>query len=119
MNYFGYKYREVMEMDFREYKYLLMSMFHAKAKNRLEDLEMLIYPHTSDSNRKLIHKKLHAQATPREERKKRAVTVDDLKGFGPSIEEIPGQFSTAPVVISCPPGISPSTTRTFLLKRLK
>ena len=71
-----------------EYFFLLKNMNHAKAKARLEDLELLVYTKTSEANRSKIHKKLHRQATPQIELEKRAVTNNDLKGFGVSIEDL-------------------------------
>lgn len=88
MNYFGYKYEEVINMSSMDYFFLFNNMTHAKAKSRLEKLELLIYTKTSDANRSKIHKKLHKLATPKAEQEKRAVTTDDLKGFGVSIEDI-------------------------------
>ena len=82
------KYEEVIEMGFDQYSFLMENMNHAKARKKLEDLELFIYPHTKDENRSKIHKKLHKQATPQVEQAKRAITTDDLKGFGVSIEEI-------------------------------
>jgi len=88
MNYYSYKYDEVMKMDNGLYVYLNKNMKHAKAKNKLEELELLIYTKTSETNRNKIHKKLHKQATPQVEQAKRAVTSDDLKGFGVSIDDL-------------------------------
>ena len=88
MNYYSYKYNEVIEMSHEQYSFLHKNMIHAKAKNRLEDLELLIYTKTSDTNRNKIHKKLHKTATPQAELEKRAVTTADLKGFGVSIEDL-------------------------------
>ncbi len=88
MNYYSYKYIEVMEMINSDYVFLYQNMIHAKAKNRLDDLELLMYTKTSESNRNKIHKKLHKLATPEVEQAKRAVTADDLKGFGVSIEDL-------------------------------
>ncbi len=77
-----------MEMINSDYVFLYQNMIHAKAKNRLDDLELLMYTKTSESNRNKIHKKLHKLATPEVEQAKRAVTADDLKGFGVSIEDL-------------------------------
>ena len=77
-----------MEMINSDYVFLYQNMIHAKAKNRLDELELLMYTKTSESNRSKIHKKLHKLATPEVEQAKRAVTVDDLKGFGVNIEDL-------------------------------
>ena len=89
MSYYSYRtISEVEEIKFDEYCFMLENMNRAKAKEKLDLLELIIYPQTSDQNRKVIHKRLVKEAVPSAELAKRAVTTDDLKGFGISIEEL-------------------------------
>lgn len=89
MNYYSYKYHEVLELNYNIYNFLVENMQRAKAKEKLSQLQLFIYPHTKDSNREKIHKQLVKESTPQEELKKRAVKADDLKAvFGGKIEDI-------------------------------
>ncbi len=62
-------------------------MKRAQAKARLELLELHVYTRTSKATAEAIHKKLVRTANPPAEIAKRAVTNDDLRGFGGSIED--------------------------------
>lgn len=88
MNYYSYKYNEVLELEYNDYNFLLQNMIHAKAKERLRQLQLHIYPHAKKDNQEKIHRALNKESTPQEELKKKAVKADDLKSiFGGKIED--------------------------------
>lgn len=89
MNYYHYKYSEVLELEYNEYTFLVENMIRAKAKDRLRDLQLHVYPHSKKDNQNKIHKALVKESTPQEDLKERAVKVEDLKGiFGGKIEDV-------------------------------
>jgi predicted HAD superfamily phosphohydrolase YqeG len=89
MSYYKYKYSEVLELKYNDYNFLVENMVRAKAKDRLKDLQIQIYPHAKKDNQDKIHRALVRESTPPEEMKKKAVKVEDLKGiFGGKIEDI-------------------------------
>ena len=63
-------------------------MERAKAQDRLENLQLVVYPHAKKDSAAKIHKNLVSDATPKEERKKRAIKTSDLSGiFGGDISD--------------------------------
>lgn len=89
MNYYSYKYNEVLELDYSDYVFLSENMIRAKAKERLHQLQLLIYPHAKKDNQNIIHKALVKESTPQKELEKKAVKVEDLRNiFGANIEDI-------------------------------
>jgi hypothetical protein len=89
MHYYGYKLHEVENLQANEYTYLIELMHRAQAQERMELLELIVYPHTKEKNQSDIHKKLTRAAVPPKEMEKRAVKAEDLKTiFGSSIEDI-------------------------------
>ncbi len=91
MHYYGYKPCEVDKinnMAFCDYRFYVQNMIHAKARNRLELLEIASYSNMKKDSQSKMHKKLVRLATPKEEMAKRAVKVEDLKGLEVSIEDI-------------------------------
>lgn len=89
MNYYSYKYSEVLGLEYNEFNFLVENMVRAKAKERLRQLQIAIYPHAKKDAQNKIHKALVKESTPQDDLKQRAVKADDLKGiFGGKIEDI-------------------------------
>lgn len=88
MNYYSYRYDETMKLDSHEYGYLFESMKKAKSRDRLKMLEIYSFPHIADDKRDKLLKRLNMEAEAKEMMAKRAVSSDDLKGFGVSIEDV-------------------------------
>jgi len=89
MNYYNYKYHEVLELEYNDYIFLVENMVRAKAKEKLSQLQLHIYPHTKKDNQDKIHRAIVKESTPQKELEKRAVKVEDMKGiFGGKIEDI-------------------------------
>lgn len=78
-------------MKVNEYIFHFENMERSKAKERLNQLELHVYAKSKEATQTAIHRKLVRTANPPSEVAKRAVTTDDLDGFGGSIEnEIKG-----------------------------
>lgn len=86
-NYYNVSKSEVMNMKLDDYNFDLDNMKRAKARERLDLLELHIYTKVKQDTANKIHKKLVKTSNPPSEVAKRAVTNDDLKGFGGSIED--------------------------------
>jgi len=82
MNFYSYKFIEVMELRNDLFEYLYNAMIKAKATDRVNDLELYVYPHVKADVAKKIHKKLYEQAMPESAKKDRIVTMEDLKQQG-------------------------------------
>lgn len=82
MNFYSYKFHEVLEMRNDHFEYLYACMMKAKATNRINDLELVIYPHVKQDVARKIHKKLYEQAMPDSAKKERVVTIADIKQSG-------------------------------------
>ena len=50
MNYYNYKYHEVLELEYNDYNFLVENMIRAKAKEKLSQLQLHVYPHTKKDN---------------------------------------------------------------------
>lgn len=72
-----------------DFNFIYENMVKAKAQDRIDLLQLLIYPHTSKDKAQKIHKELVKQANAPEIMKERAVKTDDLKSiFGGKIEDV-------------------------------
>jgi len=89
MNYYSYKYHEVLELEYNDYNFLVENMIRAKAKERLSQLQLHVYPHAKRENQEKIHRAIIKESTPQKEMEKRAVKTDDLnKIFGGNIADV-------------------------------
>jgi hypothetical protein len=88
MNYYSYKYGEVLQMDGSTYAYLSRAMELAIAQDNMIKKEIISYPHMSKDNQNKVHDKMWRNATTEEMRESQSVTTDQLRISGVSVGNI-------------------------------
>lgn len=78
MNYFGYKYDEVENMDSETFFHLCKSMEKALAIEKIESMEVSAFPHMSKSEMKKLHKRIYKISRVESEEVKNVVKLGDL-----------------------------------------
>lgn len=78
MNYYGYKYHEVINLDIRLYDYLSRAMYVNEGREALKRLEFSTYPKLKEEGRKKVHRRYYKQAFPQNFEKKNVVKLGDL-----------------------------------------
>ena len=78
MHYYSYKLHEVEELDINTFNKLVKCMNINKARERLEDMENLVYPNAKKTAADKIRRKVYNIAIPVELRQDKAVTTDQL-----------------------------------------
>lgn len=88
MNYYHYKYNEVIGMDAPTYAYLVRAMDLAISQDNLVKREIISYPHMDKEGQNKVHNRMWRSATTEEMRASQAVTSDQLKVSGISVGNI-------------------------------
>ena len=88
MNYFGYKYHEIVAMDAPTYDYLTKVMKHARAVDKLETKELISYPHLESKTQNEVHRRLQRESMSDKMMEEQAVTADQLGSMGISVGSI-------------------------------
>jgi len=80
-HYYGYKYDEVIELDFETFDTLHAGMNQLQARETLRDFTKHDWQNMKQQARSKLHKSIFKVAYPREI-KASAITTDKLKGIG-------------------------------------
>lgn len=88
MNYYHYKYDEVLELDMPTYEFLIDAMNLAQAKRDIELKQLLSYPHMDKDSRTKVDNKLERRSTTEKQRADQAISTDQLRVAGVSIGNI-------------------------------
>ena len=88
MNYYHYKYDEVIALELTIYQFLVDAMFLAVAQRDLSLKEINAYPHLDKESRTKVDNRMSLRATTKEMRADTAITTDQLKVAGISIGNI-------------------------------
>jgi len=92
MSFYNYKYQELQSLQANVYLMLSLGMKKVKAREKLELMESVSYPHTKDKERRNIHKRTYKLSQTEEAIKQRAVKTEDLN-------KIYGDFGSIEAVI--------------------
>jgi len=88
MNYYSYKYHEIMQLDAPTYDYLVRIMLLAKTTDKIALKEIISYPHLKKEDMSNLNRKLFMESTTDDMRAEKSVTANQLGAVGIEVGSI-------------------------------